>query len=94
MLNVLSENFKKILRKNERNLTEQQPDGVYKIAQNPNAESVLKDEKRYMESFKNRGGNVWKMPVQEEINENGVVTLKMPYYPGEAMATLKEKIKQ
>lgn len=94
MLNIVSENLQKILRKNERNLTEQRGNEVYKIPQNPKAEQVLKNEKNYMESFLTRGGKNWKMPIQEEIREDGKIVLRMPHYPVEVMATLKEKVEK
>lgn len=94
MINKVSEIFKKILRKNERNLTEQRWDFVYKIPQNSKAEDVLQQEKNYADSFETRSGKNWKMPEQEKIQENDKNILKMPYYPGEVMATLKEKIEK
>lgn len=93
MINKVSEIFSKILRENDRNITEQRWNQVYKIAQNKKAEQVLESEKDYMESFSNRGGASWKMPEQKLLSGDNVV-LEMSYYPGEVMATLKEKIQK
>lgn len=54
----------------------------------------MENEKAYTESFSQQSGEHWKMPEQEITQENGKTVLKMPFYKGEVMRELREKIEK